>query len=901
MSDPFLQTERPKPAVKAASSSSHHHISDPAPIHLPVHKTSNFSWGLLALILTILPIWFSRLHYALPKPQPPYDEKGRPQPSEEIVLKHIAALEKIGCRTVGTPQALAGEEYVLEQVLSLVEKCEQGGVLNCEWWHQKGSGFHAFEILDHEVLKGYVGISNIILKISAFHPPSLNTSAPRLEKDAVLLGSHIDSTLSSPGASDDGIGVGVMLDVARVLIETNSPFDASVIFMWNGGEETLQDGSHLYSTQHVTAPTVRAVINLEAAGSTGGALLFQATSKEMIEAFKHAPFPKGTVIAADVFSSGIIMSDTDFGQFEKYLGTSGLDMAVVGHSYFYHTHRDTIDNLERGTSQHFTSNIHAIILHLLSPSSPLLSSASFSSPDMVYLSFFDKWFVHWSMKKADTVYAVLGAVAAALGIRNLKRKGWKVLTIVGLGTPLAFLVGLTGANALAYAISSTGNSQLWFRHEHLPLLLYTPPVLFCLLLTHYLLSSTLSPVERTRLETTHYYGQLLYNSWVMLALQAGKIRSAYIYAFMTGLMTLGAIGNELGKFGRRGETEMMSFKMSYLVPSAGLSYVGVEAVTSILDIFTPLTGRMGKSAPSEHIIATLSSSFVIVFFPILLPLFNRVSRSSQRKLLGSLIVLGMSVGLALGKWGGYDKMHPKRAGVMYVYNHTDNTHTAHLAVMDRGPTLSFPEKLHSHFVASSRHSDISQNPLKHTVLTDYDSDWDVVYPVSTFLDTWKFSVPLEWHASRSVRQQDSGQSIWPEMGYDISDVKREVGIRQMHLTLNFTQLVWPTLAFDASVLEWSFPFSPPPEKMRHHIKIATSVDTPIAELQLTVKAEKWEKIKIHWSAFDLNQMVPSTLPIYDPDLPASKFLTAAHELIEDTWGKTLDVVSGGAVCGVVEV
>lgn len=76
------------------------------------------------------------------------------------------------------------------------------------------------------------------------------------------------------------MGVGVMLDVARVLIDRNEPFDNSVIFsefevpdarlapddpeidipgrsadhaVWNGGEETLQDGSHLYSTQHPSA------------------------------------------------------------------------------------------------------------------------------------------------------------------------------------------------------------------------------------------------------------------------------------------------------------------------------------------------------------------------------------------------------------------------------------------------------------------------------------------------------------------------------------------------------------------------------------------------------------------------------------------------------------------------
>lgn len=125
------------------------------------------------------------------------------------------------------------------------------------------------------------------------------------------------------------MGVGVMLDIARVLIERNKPFDNSVIFMWNGAEETLQDGSHLYSTQHESRESVHAVINLEAAGTTGGALLFQATSREMIEAFRHAPHPRGTVIAADVFSSGIMISDTDFVQFEQYLGVSGLDVGLT--------------------------------------------------------------------------------------------------------------------------------------------------------------------------------------------------------------------------------------------------------------------------------------------------------------------------------------------------------------------------------------------------------------------------------------------------------------------------------------------------------------------------------------------------------------------------------------------
>lgn len=56
-----------------------------------------------------------------------------------------------------------------------------------------------FSIMDHDVLKVYKGITNIILQIRAKNPPSGPRTA---DKDAILLGSHIDSTLPAPGAAE---------------------------------------------------------------------------------------------------------------------------------------------------------------------------------------------------------------------------------------------------------------------------------------------------------------------------------------------------------------------------------------------------------------------------------------------------------------------------------------------------------------------------------------------------------------------------------------------------------------------------------------------------------------------------------------------------------------------------
>lgn len=55
-----------------------------------------------------------------------------------------------------------------------------------------------FSIMSHDVLKLYAGITNVVLKISAKNPPSGKTAV----NDSILLGSHIDSTLPSPGAAE---------------------------------------------------------------------------------------------------------------------------------------------------------------------------------------------------------------------------------------------------------------------------------------------------------------------------------------------------------------------------------------------------------------------------------------------------------------------------------------------------------------------------------------------------------------------------------------------------------------------------------------------------------------------------------------------------------------------------
>lgn len=70
-----------------------------------------------------------------------------------------------------------------------------------------------FDMMGKRLYKTYVDLTNIIIRVS--------NGTPKGKEHAVLVNAHLDSTLPSPGAADDALSVGVMLECIRVL--TNTP------------------------------------------------------------------------------------------------------------------------------------------------------------------------------------------------------------------------------------------------------------------------------------------------------------------------------------------------------------------------------------------------------------------------------------------------------------------------------------------------------------------------------------------------------------------------------------------------------------------------------------------------------------------------------------------------------
>ncbi|HEV8432482.1 MAG TPA: M28 family peptidase, partial [Thermoanaerobaculia bacterium] len=89
----------------------------------------------------------------------------------------------------------------------------------------------------------------------------------------VLVAVHYDSVPAGPGASDDGIGVASALEVARIIAKEKSSNPIELLI--DDGEELGLLGAEGFVQ---AMPTVGAVVNLEARGTSGPSYLFETSA-----------------------------------------------------------------------------------------------------------------------------------------------------------------------------------------------------------------------------------------------------------------------------------------------------------------------------------------------------------------------------------------------------------------------------------------------------------------------------------------------------------------------------------------------------------------------------------------------------------------------------------------------
>ena len=191
--------------------------------------------------------------------------------------------------------------------------------------------------------------------------------------NAILLVAHYDSAYGydgalkkavkgeSFGACDDGYGIATLLETLRALKALGKPLQNDVIVLFTDSEETGCAGAEAELKNNLAAyKNVRFVMNLEARGVRGPALMFETGAKNAaVTAYyaRHARSAASFSFATAVYS--VMPNDTDLTNFKNY-GFQGLNFAVIDGMEYYHTAGDSLSNVDLGSLQHYGNQVLSV-------------------------------------------------------------------------------------------------------------------------------------------------------------------------------------------------------------------------------------------------------------------------------------------------------------------------------------------------------------------------------------------------------------------------------------------------------------------------------------------------------------------------------------------------------------
>jgi hypothetical protein len=225
--------------------------------------------------------------------------------------------------------------------------------------------------------------------------------------DAVLLAAHYDSVPAGPGASDDGAGVAIVLEIARILAAMPAPHHPIVLLLTDGEEAGLL-GALLFVREHPLSKQVKAAVNLDSRGVSGPSLMFEtgtanAWALHLYSSAIRAPITNSLYYV--VYKS--LPNDTDFTVF-KAASYQGFNFAFIGDVAAYHTPLDSYANAGLNSIQHQGDNALGALL-------ALANSEELNPPvaESVYFDVFARAVVAWPARLAlPAALIVLGCLLA---------------------------------------------------------------------------------------------------------------------------------------------------------------------------------------------------------------------------------------------------------------------------------------------------------------------------------------------------------------------------------------------------------------------------------------------------------------------------------------------------------
>lgn len=170
--------------------------------------------------------------------------------------------------------------------------------------------------------------------------------------DAVMLCAHHDTARDAPGASDDGMGVAIVLEAAAALC--GEPWKGrDIVLLLTDGEEAGLLGARHFASNHPWHEKIGTVINVDNRGNRGPALIYETAGEHDARIFEAIAPAVGPVVANSLFSTiaSAMPNGSDLSVFRE-AGMHGINIAVIGGHEHYHAPTDSWDNLDRSSLQH---------------------------------------------------------------------------------------------------------------------------------------------------------------------------------------------------------------------------------------------------------------------------------------------------------------------------------------------------------------------------------------------------------------------------------------------------------------------------------------------------------------------------------------------------------------------
>lgn len=581
-------------------------------------------WGFIVLGALLLLGYGSRynLRENLPKALGNSDLLHNPHSFiAERAWKDLKILTNFGARVVGTySNEVLAVDFLKREISYIKQLAHRNQRIELDVQVVSGSYWTGFK--PYGMTTMYRNVQNVVVKLHGRSRTQFNRP-----DEALLLNCHFDSVPGSPGASDDAASCVILLEILRVLSRSEERLKHSVVFLFNGAEETGLQASHGFITKHKWAPEIKAFINLESVGSGGKELLFQSNRNNswLVQMYgKSSSYPSAQVAAEEIFESGLIPSDTDYRIFRNFGGLPGLDFAHVINGHRYHTKFDSLEYLPQGSIQHTGYNIMELTKILADSDQLGMIQVDYNGPP-VYFDILGLYFVTYSGEFA-TVFNYIIVICSVLlpyimlssATKGINKKHLRYEIFLGFFINMVSLVTSCGCcYAIACDLDMMGKSMTWYSNTFVCVPTYCLVTIFIQTVAHRIFSRNQKIPLSLALQTqARLIGTCFFWGILCAALTGAGIRTAY--AIIIPLLITLFTNLIIGLLGL--QNSIRRWLYIHLVGQILVVLWTLNFYNIVVDVFVPTSGRAGAKKNPDVMIAIICSTLTFFTTSYLTPL-----------------------------------------------------------------------------------------------------------------------------------------------------------------------------------------------------------------------------------------------------------------------------------------